>query len=199
MKLDGRRILVCAMAIAALVAVVVVPVPPEAAAPSPPVIDVGDEATRRMILGLQAEDGDAWLGRTCAAGMTTTYRVSSEPGYLPAPEFHYREAVITVRGDIGRVQYRHVPPPQMREDTPRRAATIDAAAVARLQSLLDAAGYPAAFPPEPCGAVDAGRMRFESCIDGRYHAFTRRCFDPPAFELADNVLRFAAGHVEDSP
>ena len=205
MNLDGRRIVLFAMAIATLAALVVVRLTQDRAVPpvqddiasQAQVIDFGDEATRRMILGLQAEDPAGWLGRTCQADTNTTYQVSSEPGYIPDPEYHYREAVITVRGDTGRVRYRHVPPPQRREETPRRVATIDATAVARLQAMLDAADYPAAFPARVCGGVDSGRMRFESCIDGRYHAFA--CTDPAGSELADNVLRFAAMATEESP
>lgn len=162
----------------------------DAPRPSPVAFDIADAGTRRALVWLQGGDTGGWLGRQCDSTTVDTFRVAHMRRTSHTNDV--REARI-LAGDVARVEYG--------DGTASRAASIDSATVARLETMLSLGGYPDEMPPaiEPfdCGSPFA--VKIESCREGRYYGVVRACPDATVFPLVAQALDFAQAQVEGRP
>jgi hypothetical protein len=207
--LDTRRILLGAMVLAVVVGFAgrsllrasSVRELPDAAPPAA-TFDVGDADTRVALRYLQGDDPGAWLGNDCDADSPDRYRVEAIPGNRPGAL--HRQAHVVLGGNSAQVEYREaefrLPP-----DAPAwRRGNAAAEDVRRFEQRLADAGYPASIPPSPLaippdppllGCLDAGVVKLESCVGGRYYGFARGCGQLAESTLVDGLLDFAKSHA----
>ena len=158
----------------------------------PPAFDIGDAANRRVLRMLQGGEHE-WLGQRCDPTIADSYRVTNVRMHSHGP--NVRTALI-VGGNIARVEYSGDPLPGHGS----AASSIDADVLAKLQGLIDAAGYPGTLPPGiDSGLCGAEVVTVQSCIRGHYYGVARECPDEKVFPLVEQVLALARDQVGKSP